>query len=186
MRQGIKGLLRFHFPESMVVLLLFYSTVGEKLGYFLPVLFNPYSLLLLISIQKNHRERTSWHKVIEQPKYHLWTQKRIVRGPNRTSFHDHCLFVILGQVITSGGITFRDQPWHKECFLCSGCRKELCEEEFMSRDDYPFCLDCYNHLYAKKCAACTKPITGEFFSLIWSYDAYIDAIQLIWKKRVKK
>ena len=71
-------------------------------------------------------------------------------------------FVIISQVITSGGIMFRDQPWHKECFLCSGCRKELCEEEFMSRDDYPFCLDCYNHLYAKKCAACTKPITGKF------------------------
>lgn len=78
-------------------------------------------------------------------------------------------FVILWQVITSGGITFHDQPWHKECFLCSGCRKELCEEEFMSRDDYPFCLDCYDHLYAKKCAACTKPITGEFFSSGQSY-----------------
>lgn len=108
------------------------------------------------------------------PKYHLWTQKRITTGLNRNS-HGHCLFVIFWQVITSGGITFHDQPWHKECFLCSGCRKELCEEEFMSRDDYPFCLDCYNHLYAKKCAACTKPITGEFFSLIWSYDGTVMA-----------
>ncbi|XP_007940461.1 four and a half LIM domains protein 5 [Orycteropus afer afer] len=74
----------------------------------------------------------------------------------------HCKKTIMpGKiVITSGGIMFRDQPWHKECFLCSGCRKELCEEEFMSRDDHPFCLDCYNHLYAKKCAACSKPITG--------------------------
>ncbi|XP_041619596.1 four and a half LIM domains protein 5 isoform X2 [Vulpes lagopus] len=74
-------------------------------------------------------------------------------------FAHYCSFC--KKVITSGGITFHDQPWHKECFLCSGCRKELCEEEFMSRDDYPFCLDCYNHLYAKKCAACTKPITVE-------------------------
>uniref|UniRef100_A0AC11D1P0 Four and a half LIM domains 5 n=1 Tax=Ovis aries TaxID=9940 RepID=A0AC11D1P0_SHEEP len=74
-------------------------------------------------------------------------------------FAHYCSFC--KKVITSGGITFRDQPWHKECFLCSGCRKELCEEEFMSRDDYPFCLDCYNHLYAKKCAACTKPITAH-------------------------
>ncbi|XP_047590813.1 four and a half LIM domains protein 5 isoform X2 [Lutra lutra] len=73
-------------------------------------------------------------------------------------FAHYCSFC--KKVITSGGITFHDQPWHKECFLCSGCRKELCEEEFMSRDDYPFCLDCYNHLYAKKCAACTKSITG--------------------------
>lgn len=73
-------------------------------------------------------------------------------------FAHYCNFC--KKVITSGGITFRDQLWHKECFLCSGCQKELCEEAFMSRDDFPFCLDCYNHLYAKKCAACTKPITG--------------------------
>nr|KAF6505171.1 four and a half LIM domains 5 [Rousettus aegyptiacus] len=73
-------------------------------------------------------------------------------------FAHYCSFC--KKVITSGGVTFRGEPWHKECFLCSGCRKELCEEEFMSRDDYPFCLDCYNRLYAKKCVACTKPITG--------------------------
>ncbi|EDL98543.1 four and a half LIM domains 5 [Rattus norvegicus] len=73
-------------------------------------------------------------------------------------FAHYCNFC--KKVITSGGITFRDQIWHKECFLCSGCRKELYEEAFMSKDDFPFCLDCYNHLYAKKCAACTKPITG--------------------------
>ncbi|XP_032764905.1 four and a half LIM domains protein 5 [Rattus rattus] len=75
-------------------------------------------------------------------------------------FAHYCNFC--KKVITSGGITFRDQIWHKECFLCSGCRKELYEEAFMSKDDFPFCLDCYNHLYAKKCAACTKPITATF------------------------
>ncbi|XP_059886585.1 four and a half LIM domains protein 5 [Delphinus delphis] len=73
-------------------------------------------------------------------------------------FAHYCSF--FKEAITSGGIMFCDQPWHKECFLCSGCRKELCEEDFMSRDDYAFCLDCYNHLYAKKCATCTKPIIG--------------------------
>lgn len=37
----------------------------------------------------------------------------------------------------------------------------------MSKDDFPFCLDCYNHLYAKKCAACTKPITGKCSISVW-------------------
>ncbi|XP_006865926.1 PREDICTED: four and a half LIM domains protein 5 [Chrysochloris asiatica] len=80
-------------------------------------------------------------------------------------FAHYCNFC--RKVITSGGITFHGQPWHKECFLCSGCRKELCEEEFMSKDDYPFCLDCYNHLYAKQCAACGKPITAYELSLAY-------------------
>ena len=133
--------------------------MGEKLGYLSPVPFNPYSFLLSIAIQNNHRERTAWHRVVEEPKEPLVD----VEENHNTAPIVTTLFVILWQVITSGGITFRDQPWHKQCFLCSGCRKELCEEEFMSRDGYPFCLDCYDHLYAKKCAACTRPITGESF-----------------------
>lgn len=96
-------------------------------------------------------------------------QRSFVRMSELQGAHTYCLLQMLLQVITSGGITFRDQIWHKECFLCSGCRKELCEEAFMSRDDFPFCLDCYNHLYAKKCAACTKPITGKCFSSPWFY-----------------
>ncbi|KAJ8289534.1 hypothetical protein GJAV_G00002400 [Gymnothorax javanicus] len=64
------------------------------------------------------------------------------------------------QVLAKGGVTYRDEPWHKECFVCSGCKIQLAGQHFTSRDDNPYCLKCFGNLYAKKCEACTKPITG--------------------------
>lgn len=166
----IKDKQRNQQLTSFYFLWIHYSPVsflfhcGRKIRVRIPSSYH-YSLLLLISIQKDFRKRTASHnmtkKLKESPVDTKENHKRseLLQLPRSLPF-----LVILRQVITSGWITFHDQPWHKECFLCSGCRKELCDEEFMSRDDYPFCLDCYNHLYAKKCVACAKPITGEFFS----------------------
>lgn len=65
------------------------------------------------------------------------------------------------QAITTGGVTYQDKPWHRECFLCIGCRKQLSGQRFTSRENYPYCLECFSNLYAKKCVGCTKPITSE-------------------------
>ncbi|XP_041701176.2 four and a half LIM domains protein 2-like [Coregonus clupeaformis] len=62
--------------------------------------------------------------------------------------------------ITTGGVTYRDQPWHKDCFLCTGCKQQLSGQRFTSRDDFAYCLNCFCNLYAKKCASCTTPISG--------------------------
>ena len=53
-------------------------------------------------------------------------------------------------------------PWHRECFTCSNCTKELAKEKFTSKDDQPYCAECYGDMFAKKCCRCTKPITGEY------------------------
>uniref|UniRef100_G3RAW9 LIM zinc-binding domain-containing protein n=1 Tax=Gorilla gorilla gorilla TaxID=9595 RepID=G3RAW9_GORGO len=62
--------------------------------------------------------------------------------------------------ITTGGVTYREQPWHKECFVCTACRKQLSGQRFTARDDFAYCLNCFCDLYAKKCAGCTNPISG--------------------------
>ncbi|XP_071395740.1 four and a half LIM domains protein 2-like isoform X1 [Centroberyx affinis] len=62
--------------------------------------------------------------------------------------------------ITNGGVTYRDQPWHKECFVCIGCKQQLSGQRFTSRDDFAYCLNCFCNLFAKKCASCTTPISG--------------------------
>nr|XP_020853977.1 four and a half LIM domains protein 5 isoform X2 [Phascolarctos cinereus] len=64
------------------------------------------------------------------------------------------------KVVSVGGMTFHNKPWHKDCFLCSRCKKKLYGENFFSRDDDPFCQDCYADLYALKCDACNEPITA--------------------------
>ncbi|XP_049596889.1 four and a half LIM domains protein 5 [Syngnathus scovelli] len=64
------------------------------------------------------------------------------------------------KAITTGGVTYQEKPWHRECFLCIGCKKQLTGQRFTSRENYPYCLECFSQLYAKKCVGCTKPITS--------------------------
>ncbi|CAH1133286.1 unnamed protein product [Ceutorhynchus assimilis] len=64
------------------------------------------------------------------------------------------------KVIASGGVTYKNEPWHRECFTCTHCQKSLAGERFTSRDEKPFCADCFGELFAKRCTACNKPITG--------------------------
>uniref|UniRef100_A0A3P9MIY2 Four and a half LIM domains protein 3 n=1 Tax=Oryzias latipes TaxID=8090 RepID=A0A3P9MIY2_ORYLA len=65
------------------------------------------------------------------------------------------------KALSKGGVTYRDEPWHKECFVCTSCETQLAGQHFTSRDESPYCLKCFSSLYAKKCEACCKPITGE-------------------------
>lgn len=69
------------------------------------------------------------------------------------------------QALAKGGVTYRDEPWHKECFVCTSCKTQLAGQHFTSRDENPYCLKCFGSLYAKKCEACSKPITGKITSL---------------------
>lgn len=71
------------------------------------------------------------------------------------------VFLFLNQAITTGGVTYREQPWHKECFVCTACKKQLSGQRFTSRDEFAYCLSCFCNLYAKKCAGCTNPISGR-------------------------
>jgi hypothetical protein len=50
---------------------------------------------------------------------------------------------------------------HRECFTCTNCKNSLAGQRFTSRDEQPFCADCFARLFAKKCVSCIKPITGK-------------------------
>ena len=43
------------------------------------------------------------------------------------------------------------------------CNKYLCAsgQRFTSRDDKPYCADCFGELFSKRCTSCAKPITGN-------------------------
>ncbi|XP_031342260.1 four and a half LIM domains protein 2 isoform X4 [Photinus pyralis] len=64
------------------------------------------------------------------------------------------------KVITSGGVTYKNEPWHRECFTCTNCNTSLAGARFTSRDDKPYCAECFGELFAKRCTSCNKPITG--------------------------
>lgn len=64
------------------------------------------------------------------------------------------------QALTKGGVTYKEEVWHKECFLCSGCSSPLAGQPFTSQGESPYCIRCFSSLYAKKCAGCNTAITG--------------------------
>ncbi|XP_040574172.1 prickle planar cell polarity protein 3-A [Lepeophtheirus salmonis] len=64
------------------------------------------------------------------------------------------------KIMTTGGVTFKNEAWHRECFVCCNCNTTLTGQKFASRNDKPYCADCFGELFAKRCTACCKPITG--------------------------
>lgn len=72
-------------------------------------------------------------------------------------------FLCPSQPISSGGISYQDQPWHSECFVCHTCRKTLAGARFTSHEDHVYCVDCFKTDVAKKCNGCKNPITGQWF-----------------------
>ncbi|XP_014358665.1 paxillin homolog 1 isoform X5 [Papilio machaon] len=86
------------------------------------------------------------------------------------------------KIITQGGVTYKNEPWHRECFTCTHCDTSLAGQRFTSRDDKPYCADCFGELFAKRCTSCTKPITGiggtrfiSFEDRHWHNDCFICA-----------
>jgi len=86
------------------------------------------------------------------------------------------------KVITTGGVTYKNEPWHRECFCCSNCSQSLAGQRFTSKDDKPYCANCYGDLFAKRCSACSKPITGiggtkfiSFEDRHWHNDCFVCA-----------
>ncbi|XP_077296394.1 prickle-like protein 1 isoform X2 [Arctopsyche grandis] len=87
------------------------------------------------------------------------------------------------KIITQGGVTYKNEPWHRECFTCTNCSTSLAGQRFTSRDDKPYCAECFGELFAKRCTSCSKPITGiggtrfiSFEDRHWHNDCFICAL----------
>ncbi|CAH8559598.1 unnamed protein product [Dicrocoelium dendriticum] len=58
-------------------------------------------------------------------------------------------------------ITALDVPWHRACFACQDCGKQLYGSSYHEVDGYPYCA---SHYYSRRgllCVVCGKPITGR-------------------------
>lgn len=111
---------------------------------------------------------TVWHKdciTCSNCKQVIGTESFFPKGEDfycvtchETKFAKH--FVKCNKAVTSGRITYQDQPWHAECFACVTCCKKLAGQRFTAVEDQYYCVDCYKNFVAKKCAGCKNPITG--------------------------
>lgn len=63
-------------------------------------------------------------------------------------------------MISKGGVSYKESAYHRECFVCQRCDRLLAGEKFVTRDEKPYCSDCFNDCFAKKCYLCKKAISG--------------------------
>ncbi|RWS26783.1 four and a half LIM domains protein 3-like isoform X5 [Leptotrombidium deliense] len=95
-----------------------------------------------------------------------------------TKYSTRC--VKCNEIIGSGGVTYKNEPWHKECFACAKCNQSLAGQRFTSRDGSPYCSQCFADLYARRCESCSNPITGvggtrfvSFEDRNWHNDCFV-------------
>uniref|UniRef100_A0A8D2LGU6 Four and a half LIM domains 1 n=1 Tax=Varanus komodoensis TaxID=61221 RepID=A0A8D2LGU6_VARKO len=113
-------------------------------------------------------KKTIWHKecfTCSQCKQVIGTASFFPKGDEIycVTCHEHKFAktcVKCKNAITSGGVSYQDQPYHSECFVCATCTKKLGGQRFTAVEDQFYCVDCYKSFVAKKCNGCKNPITG--------------------------
>lgn len=64
------------------------------------------------------------------------------------------------KAVMSGGVLYKNEPYHRECLKCFHCNRSVHNVKFTSRADKPYCLPCHGELFARKCTECSTPIIG--------------------------
>nr|XP_002734641.1 PREDICTED: testin-like [Saccoglossus kowalevskii] len=54
-----------------------------------------------------------------------------------------------------------DQNWHLKHFCCFECDTLLGGKRYVPRDNHPYCLECYEVIFAKICQACKGKISAD-------------------------
>lgn len=72
-----------------------------------------------------------------------------------------------GEAITGEMFRALEACWHKHCFRCWGCKRELADGQFVPYEGRSFCTKCYAEECTEQldCAACGERIRGAHASL---------------------
>uniref|UniRef100_A0A146KRA4 Protein espinas n=2 Tax=Lygus hesperus TaxID=30085 RepID=A0A146KRA4_LYGHE len=65
-----------------------------------------------------------------------------------------CCEIILADECTEA----EGKAWHMDHFACNECQKVLGGQRYIMRDGYPYCLNCFDTLFAEFCDSCGDPI----------------------------
>ena len=61
------------------------------------------------------------------------------------------------------GLCISPSSWSNEHRFLTKHAVNIYTPMFLSRDDKPYCADCFGELFSKRCTACAKPITGNLY-----------------------
>lgn len=71
----------------------------------------------------------------------------------------HQLFLFRLQIILADECTEAEgRAWHMKHFACSECERQLGGQRYIMRDGRPFCLHCFDAMFAEYCDSCGEPI----------------------------
>lgn len=63
------------------------------------------------------------------------------------------------QLIFSGEYTkAMNKDWHGQHFCCWQCDESLTGQRYVLRDDHPYCVSCYESVFANACEKCGRII----------------------------
>lgn len=65
-----------------------------------------------------------------------------------------CLQIILADECTEA----EGRAWHMKHFACSECERQLGGQRYIMRDGRPYCLHCFDAMFAEYCDSCGEPI----------------------------
>ena len=51
-----------------------------------------------------------------------------------------------------------EQDWHSGHFCCFNCNQSLTGLRYILKEEKPYCIGCYENLFANCCEDCKKPI----------------------------
>lgn len=69
------------------------------------------------------------------------------------------LLVFALQLIFSGEYTkAMNKDWHSGHFCCWQCDESLTGQRYVLRDEHPYCIKCYESVFANGCEECSKII----------------------------
>eukprot|EP00118_Oscarella_pearsei_P003858 m.16033 g.16033 ORF g.16033 m.16033 type:complete len:384 (+) comp26691_c0_seq1:207-1358(+) len=54
-----------------------------------------------------------------------------------------------------------DKNWHLRHFCCFECDAQLGGKRYISQESHPYCLECFDKRFSKKCQSCGKPIPAD-------------------------
>ncbi|GBN93488.1 hypothetical protein AVEN_186382-1 [Araneus ventricosus] len=50
------------------------------------------------------------------------------------------------------------KEWHQSHFCCWKCDESLTGHRYVLKDEHPYCVQCYEQIFANNCEECGKPI----------------------------
>jgi len=81
-----------------------------------------------------------------------------------------------GREFDSGFVMGAGKKFHEECFVCCVCLKSVLDSGYVEKEGKMYCEEDFHLEFAPKCAACTKPLSGQFLTALdkgWHVECFV-------------